>query len=163
MLTRWITSWWIAGLVLHRHDYGWLVPALLWLAVTLRLITFHLSFEPITKKLKVAWRLATGCMKFILPGKIPHFLGLVGVILTILLVTLVPSGNGDNTKGNRAISLFGLVVFRVAFYATSRNRKAIQWRTVVVGDLTQFLLALFVLRTKAGVGSPCSLSTKLPS
>lgn len=56
----------------------------------------------------------------------------------------------DNTRANRAVSLFGLAVFIFVLWATSRNRKAIQWHTVIVGQLVQFIVALFVLRTKAG-------------
>jgi CNT family concentrative nucleoside transporter len=46
--------------------------------------------------------------------------------------------------------LFGLAVFIFLFWATSRNRKKIVWHTVIVGMLTQFIIALFVLRTRAG-------------
>lgn len=72
-------------------------------------------------------------------------------IATMLLGTFISEESADNTRKNRAVSLFGLVVFIFVFYATSRNRKAIQWQTVIVGMLAQYLLALFVLRTKAGV------------
>ena len=56
----------------------------------------------------------------------------------------------DNTRGNRAISLFGLGVIIFVLWATSRDRKRIKWHTVIVGMLVQFLVALFVLRSGAG-------------
>lgn len=56
----------------------------------------------------------------------------------------------DNTRSNRAVSLFGLVVMLAGLYATSRDRKAINWHTVITGMLIQYLVALFVLRTEAG-------------
>ena len=56
----------------------------------------------------------------------------------------------DNTRANRAVSLFGMLVSICAMWATSRNRSKIQWHTVIVGYLAQFIIALFVLRTKAG-------------
>ena len=56
----------------------------------------------------------------------------------------------DNTRSNRAISLFGLAVIIFVLWATSRDRKRIKWHTVIVGMLVQFLVALFVLRSGAG-------------
>jgi len=44
----------------------------------------------------------------------------------------------------------GLIVFQFGFYATSRNRSAIQWRTVIVGLFVQQAIALFVLKSGAG-------------
>ena len=38
-----MTGWWIAGLVLHRKDLGWLIPFLVWLGLTIRLVTLHVS------------------------------------------------------------------------------------------------------------------------
>ncbi|KAI4092766.1 MAG: hypothetical protein LQ344_003286 [Seirophora lacunosa] len=37
-----------------------------------------------------------------------------------------------------------------AMYATSRNRKAVKWHTVIVGMFVQFIIALFVLRSGVG-------------
>ncbi|KAF8269245.1 Na+ dependent nucleoside transporter C-terminus-domain-containing protein [Lactarius quietus] len=57
----------------------------------------------------------------------------------------------DGTKyGDRAISVMGLVVFQFGFWLTSRNRSAIQWRTVIVGLFIQHVTALFVLKSGAG-------------
>lgn len=76
-----------------------------------------------------------------------------GAALTVSVIVIgsfaSPESEG-NTRANRAISLFGLVVLLTVLWATSNNRKAIQWHTVIVGMLIQFLVALFVLRTKAG-------------
>merc|ERR1712000_499490 len=55
-----------------------------------------------------------------------------------------------STRDNRAVSLFGLAVFIFVLWATSRNRKMINWHTVIVGMLVQFIIGLFVLRTMAG-------------
>jgi CNT family concentrative nucleoside transporter len=87
-----------------------------------------------------------------IPEKARVPLGAAGTIAVMLVGTFVGAESADNTRTNRAVSLFGLAVFIFGFWATSRNRKAINWQTVIVGMLAQFLLALFVLRTKAGVG-----------
>ena len=74
-----------------------------------------------------------------------------GTVAVILVGTFVSEESTEKIRANRAVSLFGLLVFIAAFYATSRDRKAIKWQTVITGMLAQFILALFVLRTKAGV------------
>jgi CNT family concentrative nucleoside transporter len=145
--------WWIAGLVLHRHDLGWLIPFLLWLGLTIRLITFHISTTYITEPIAFIWVYAVSKPVGRIPKKIRLPLGAAGTITVIVVGTFASSESADNTRTNRAISLFGLLVFIGGLYATSRDRKNINWQTVIVGILAQFLLALFVLRTKAGVSS----------
>jgi len=56
----------------------------------------------------------------------------------------------NTTYGQRAQSVFGLVCFQLILYLTSRNRKAIQWQTIIVGLGFQQILAMFVLRSGAG-------------
>ena len=34
--------WWIIGLVYHRHDYNWVEPMLLWMIITIRILTFYI-------------------------------------------------------------------------------------------------------------------------
>jgi concentrative nucleoside transporter, CNT family len=89
-----------------------------------------------------------------IPAKTRLPLGAAGTVAVIVVGTFSSPDSADNTRTNRAISLFGLLVFVGVFYATSRDRKKINWQTVIVGILAQFLLALFVLRTKAGVSFP---------
>jgi CNT family concentrative nucleoside transporter len=145
-----MTGWWIAGLVLHRHDLGWLIPFLLWLAITIRFITSYVSTRFVTAPIKWVWMTAIYKPSKMIPEKLRTPLAGAGAVAVIILGTFVTDESSDNTRANRAVSLFGLLVFIAAFYITSRNRKAIVWQTVIVGMLAQFILALFVLRTKAG-------------
>lgn len=46
--------------------------------------------------------------------------------------------------------LFGLVVLTAIAYALSTNRKAINWRVVIIGITLQLVFALLVLKTTAG-------------
>jgi CNT family concentrative nucleoside transporter len=85
-----------------------------------------------------------------IPEKFRLWLGALGAIAVIVIGTFTSPVGADNTHANRAVSLFGLLVFILLFYATSHNRAAINWHTVIVGMLAQFILALFVLRTQAG-------------
>ncbi|PMD18256.1 hypothetical protein NA56DRAFT_577584 [Hyaloscypha hepaticicola] len=145
-----MTGWWIAGLCLHRYDLGWLIPFLVWLGLTIRLVTLYVSTKYVTKPIAFLWIKAAYNPVQLIPQKFRLPLGAAGTIAIFLVGTFIPEESADNTRANRAVSLFGLLVFIGAFYATSRDRKAIQWQTVIVGMLAQFLLALFVLRTQAG-------------
>lgn len=85
---------------------------------------------------------------------IPERLRVPGAALltigVILVGSFVSEESADNTRENRAVSLFGLAVFVFFLWLSSRNHKKIVWHTVIVGMLVQFIIALFVLRTKAG-------------
>lgn len=48
------------------------------------------------------------------------------------------------------ISFFGLLFFIFIAYLCSSNRKAIAWRTVIIGIGLQFLFALVILKTNTG-------------
>ena len=86
----------------------------------------------------------------LIPEKMRIPAGAALTIAVIIVGSFASKESADNTRANRAVSLFGLAVFLFCFWATSRNRKKIVWHTVIVGMLTQFIIALFVLRTKAG-------------
>jgi CNT family concentrative nucleoside transporter len=72
-------------------------------------------------------------------------------VSAIVIGTFATEESDDNTRANRTVSLAGLILMIAIFWITSRNRKAVVWQTIIVGMLAQFLLALFVLRSKAGV------------
>jgi concentrative nucleoside transporter, CNT family len=139
--------------VLHRYDLGWLIPFLFWLGLTIRLLTLYVSTKYVTKPIAYIWIHSVKKPVGMIPEKSRLPLGATGTIAVIMVGTFCSPDSGDNTRTNRAVSLFGLVVFICGFYATSRDRKNINWHTVIVGILAQFLLALFVLRTQAGVSS----------
>lgn len=143
--------WWIAGLILHRNDYGWLIPFLLWLFVMIRLVTFYIPSRYALIPIAFLWKNIVQRVVYLIPARFRLPLGAIGTVAVILVGSMVTEETEDNTRANRAISCFGLVVFLFLFWATSKNRKLIKWHTVIVGMLTQFILAVFVLRTKAGV------------
>ena len=72
------------------------------------------------------------------------------VIAVMLIGGFASPETQDNTRVNRAISLFGLAVIIFAMWITSKHRETVRWHTVIVGMLVQFVVALFVLRSGAG-------------
>ena len=144
------TAWWIAGLVMHRYDYGWLKPFLLYLAITLRLIFFWAPISIVTRPMHFVWN-HTGVLVYNnIPEKLRVPAAAAVTVAVFLVGSFVSKESADNTRGNRAISLLGLVIMIALLWATSRDRKKIRWHTVIGGMLTQFVIAVFVLRTDAG-------------
>lgn len=144
------TGWWIAGLVLHRHDKNWVVPFLLWLAVTLRILFLYLPIAVVTKPMHWAWDNTGVRFGNVIPERWRIPAGAALVVAVIIVGSFASEETAENTRENRAVSLFGLAVFIFVLWATSKHRKMIKWQTVIVGMLTQFIIALFVLRTDVG-------------
>lgn len=116
----------------------------------LRLIFFHVPITIVTKPMHFVWNNTGVRFASLIPEKMRVPLGAALTVAVIIIGSFASKESQDNTRANRAVSLFGLVVFLGGFYITSRNRKKIVWHTVIVGMLVQFIIALFVLRTKAG-------------
>ncbi|KAL4875031.1 Na+ dependent nucleoside transporter C-terminus-domain-containing protein [Aspergillus karnatakaensis] len=144
------TGWWITGLVLHRYDLGWLIPFLLWLAITLRVIFVYVPISIIMRPVKWVWKNTASRFVALIPERLRIPGGALVTIATILVGSFASAEAPGNSRADRAVSLFGLVVCIFLLWATSRNRKMINWHTVIVGMLVQFIVALFVLRTTAG-------------
>ena len=151
--------WWICGLILHRDK--WLIPFLLYLAVTLWLIFRYVPISAVSKyfihsnsindrPLFWTWKNSFARTGSMIPEELQIPLAAFIVVAVILIGTLASPTTTDNNLKNRGISIAGLVVFYIVLYVTSANRKKIVWRTVLVGLLCQYILALFVLRTGVG-------------
>lgn len=129
---------------------NWIIPFLLWLAIMLRLLFWHVPIVIVTKPMHFVWNNTGVRVGALIPEKMRIPAGAALTVAVIIVGAFASPESQDNTRANRAISLFGLVVFIFVLWATSRNRKMIKWHTVIVGMLAQFIIALFVLRTKAG-------------
>jgi CNT family concentrative nucleoside transporter len=152
MLTRIVCpySWWIASLVLHHDDKNWVIPFLLWLAIFIRITTFYFKASIVLIPAQFIWQRTAVPLVAAIPQKWRTPVGAVVVIAAILVGAFVSEETEQNTLDNRAISLFGLLVFIFVLWATSRTRRAVNWHTVLVGMLMQYIIALFVLRTRVG-------------
>jgi CNT family concentrative nucleoside transporter len=135
---------------LHRNDKNWVIPFLFWLAIMIRIITCWIPITVVTKPMHWIWNNTGVRIGEMIPAKMRIPAGAALTIAVIIVGSMASEESEDNTRANRAVSLFGLAVFVFGFWATSRNKKAINWHTVVVGMLMQFIIALFVLRTGVG-------------
>lgn len=126
------------------------MPFLLWLCLTLRIFFFYLSTSIVMTPLQFAWNNSARRLARLVPERLRIIVAAILTILVIIVGAFASPESQDNTRANRAVSLFGLAVLLLLLWATSRNRRAIQWHTVITGMLLQFIVALFVLRTKTG-------------
>ncbi|KAK6465300.1 concentrative nucleoside transporter 2 [Scheffersomyces coipomensis] len=147
------TSWWLSIIIQKKHRHQWLIPTVFWGMIMVRLITWHCRILPwALSKVKIVWDYVTDIIyEKLFPQRYQRLL--VGASITIavvLLGTFIPSETEYSKRPDRAISFFGCLVAMFCLYATSNNRNKIQWNTVIGGMLMQFIVALFVLRTKCG-------------
>ncbi|EHS64090.1 uncharacterized protein PGTG_20793 [Puccinia graminis f. sp. tritici CRL 75-36-700-3] len=146
-----LLGWWISGLVLKETRHKWVITTF-WTWLILLIIFFRwvptkyvtrpigktymtLIGNPIMKSTNHRVRLSIGWL---------ILLGLwLGSTFGIKLA------QGSNYTG-RLRSLVGVIVFQLGFWASSRTKSLIRWRTIIVGLILQQLLALVVLKSKAG-------------
>ncbi|KAF6807877.1 h+ nucleoside cotransporter [Colletotrichum sojae] len=145
------TAWWIVGLIFHRSDgLGWLKPSLIYIAITIRIVTIWLPAAKAMVPLRFVWGYTVVKVYEATPEKLRQPLAAALTMAVFLVGSMIPPEVGDNTRSSRAISLFGLLLLIGLLTITSRDRKKIPWNTVIGGMLTQFVIAIFVLKTKAG-------------
>ena len=114
------------------------------------MLFFHVPITVVTSPMYSIWNHTGVRFVHLLPERSRTPLSALLTIAVIVIGAIASPESEDNTRTNRAVSLFGLAVFIFILWLTSKNRKAIQWHTVIVGQLVQFIVALFVLRSKAG-------------
>lgn len=139
-----MTGWWIASLILHRpgtpEPKNWVIPFLLWLAITVRLITFYVPVSLVFNPMRWLWRNTVSRGVSMIPEKFRLPLGAIGSIGVMLLGTFVTEASGENSRSNRAISICGLAILLLGMWATSRNRKAINCKEIMQCQMNVHLL-----------------------
>lgn len=153
LLGSFFTAWWLSILIQDKHRHEWLIPTVLWGLLMLRLISWHCRILYVLfHYCQKVWYFVTDIVYSKILTTRPRRL-MVGAVITvgvILLGTFVPTETEYSRREDRAVSFFGIVVAIFGLYLTSNNRNIIQWNTVIGGVLMQFIIALFVLRTKCG-------------
>lgn len=124
-------SWWIFGLVRYRNSKNWLIPFLVYLAITLRIIFLWIPVKYAMQPVQFVWRHTVFRVYELIPKYLHRPLAAVGTVAVFLVGTLVPAESGDNTRLGRLQALFGLVVMIFVMSVTSRKFSAIPWHTVI--------------------------------
>ena len=146
------TAWWLSIVIQPKHRHQWLIPTVIWGMIMVRLITWHIKILPwLLNKVKIVWDYFTGYVYKVLSKKYQRLItGAVITVGVILLGTFVPSETEYSKRKDRAISFFGCIVAIFLLFVTSKAPSKINWNAVIGGMLMQFIIALFVLRTKCG-------------
>ena len=98
------TGWWIAGLILHgTHDLlssrtGWLKPFLFWLAVTLRILFFHVPITIVTRPMHWLWSKTGVRFTELCPNWLKIPLGAFVVISVIIIGAFASPESQDNSR-----------------------------------------------------------------
>lgn len=87
-----------------------LIVGRLWLAITLRLIFFYVPITIITRPMHLVWDSTAVPVVGFIPEKMRLPLGAVVVVGVLLIGAFASPESRDNTRDNRAVSVFGLAV-----------------------------------------------------
>ncbi|KAG0352146.1 hypothetical protein BGZ54_002933, partial [Gamsiella multidivaricata] len=142
------TAFLIAAIILNKNG-PISVLAVAYGFTTLYLIAAHTPDRTFARPTHAIWNMGAGVASK-LPLRVRQIVGYGIFPVALLLTAVVRADNEHGTRVQRIISLCGLLIFLLALYATSRNRKLIHWPTVATGIGLQFFLGLFVIRTYIG-------------
>lgn len=144
------TAWWVSIIAQDDMRHKWLIPTVLWILFEIRLITLYVPTRPLLMCVNWVWKRTFIACRDKIPRKFWTPIEAVLVLMTILVTTFASPETDSSTLKDRGISFFGYVVFYFGFFLASNNKSKIQWHTVLVCIWLQFIIGLFVLRTKAG-------------
>ncbi|KAG8862462.1 hypothetical protein FRB96_001533 [Tulasnella sp. 330] len=145
-----IFGWWISSIMIKATRHRW-IPSTVWAWFFILLIAFRfIPNRVVTRPIRAVWVPLIERPWYALSYRIRLALGVLA-----LFALIFGSGFGfplkdGGTYADRAISVCGLFVFQTCFLLASSDRRAIPWPTVIVGLMFQQIIALFVLKTKAG-------------
>ncbi|KAI8873011.1 hypothetical protein GQ42DRAFT_160845 [Ramicandelaber brevisporus] len=143
-----VTAYWVALLVVNHE--GALITSLLWAFVTGLFFFAHVPTTIVTKPLCVVFDtlVTRPASRFSSRARL-----IGGAVLVVAIVVVVSMASPETELGKRPArlqSLFGILVFGGLVWISSVNRSAIKWRIPIVGLLLQFLLGVFITKSKAG-------------
>jgi len=141
-------GFWIPTIIVNR-DYWIPVTVIVWFGILI-IVGQYIPNSVVTKPVSRTWDTLVSDPWFKL-----HYYVRLAIGWLVLLGLVFGSAYGfslepGTTYGQRTQSVFGLFAFQLILWVCSKNRKAIQWRTIIVGLAMQQILAMFVLRSGAG-------------
>lgn len=100
-----VTAWWVAGLVLHHpgtsNPKNWVVPFLLWLFITLRLVFLHVPISIVTKPMRWTWKNTGSRVNSMIPERLRLPIGALITVAVYLVATFASAEEGENNNENR--------------------------------------------------------------
>lgn len=100
-----VTAWWIAGLVLHHpgtaRPRNWVVPFLLWLFITIRIVTLHIPVSIVTKPVKWTWKNTGSRVNSMIPERLRLPIGAAVTVAVYIVGTFASAEAGQNSRSNR--------------------------------------------------------------
>ena len=75
---------------------------------------------------KTVWKHTAVRVHDLIPAKFRKPVAAVVTVAVMMIGAFVSEESADNTRANRAVSLFGLAVMIAVLYATSRNRSKVR-------------------------------------
>lgn len=74
---------------------------------------------------KFIWKRTAVRVHDMIPANVRKPVAAAVTVAVMLIGAFAPEESADNTRANRAVSLFGLAVMIAVLYATSRNRSKV--------------------------------------
>ncbi|KAI8324125.1 NupC family nucleoside cotransporter [Martensiomyces pterosporus] len=147
-----ITAYFIVSLALKLKTQASDILPLIFLYVFIsgRVLFYYVPTEPITRRIESAWTRVSDTAVQRIPARIRYIIGAAALLVIVLSVSLgLPTRQGESRLA-RMQSFLGIIVITGLMVATSKHRRHINWRTVVVGYLLQFCLGCIVMKTQWG-------------
>lgn len=145
-----ILGWWISATVLKDTRHRWIVQTFFaWSFIAI--IAFqYIPNSVVTRPVEAVWIPIIQRPWYALSYPVRLTIGwlcLLGIVFGSAFGFPLQDGT---TYGDRAISVLGLAVFQFGLWLSSIKRKEIPWPTIIIGLFLQQVIALFVLKTRAG-------------
>ncbi|KAJ1888202.1 hypothetical protein LPJ66_008695 [Kickxella alabastrina] len=147
-----VTAYFIVSLALKlKTQLSDILPFIfLYVFITGRIAFYFFPTKPLTSRIEHVWETGNRLLLGRIPSWAQYTLGgaaLLALALSVSLGLAVPDGE---SRLARMQSLLGIIVLTLLLIATSKHRKHINWRTVIVGYLMQFCLGCIVMKSKWG-------------
>ncbi|KAF5321394.1 hypothetical protein D9619_001373 [Psilocybe cf. subviscida] len=145
-----ILGWWISATVLKATRHRWIVQTLFAWFFILVIVFRYVPNTVVTRPVEAVWKPLVEKPFFALHYRVRLAIGwlcLLALVFGSAFGFALPEGT---SYGDRVISVAGLFLFQLGFWASSKNRHLVPWPTVIVGLVLQQAIALFVLKSGAG-------------
>lgn len=151
-----ILGWWIPAIIndTPRVRHRWIPSTVIsWFFILLILLhkSRYIPQRPIKRVLSSTWNTVLGKPWSMMPYRAKLASGWFSLVVLVFGTTYGLPTTPTSDYGSRTISLVGLLLIYGGMFACSRNHRAVQARTTILGIGFQFIVALFVFRTGAGL------------